>query len=180
MNFLLVASCFPASYRAILTTKKREHFLRALEETANVSMACRSAGIGRRTAYDWREEDADFSLAWERAVEIGTEALRDEVVLRGFHGRLKPVYQGGKLVGSIRERSDALLMFELKRRDPSYRDRFEVTGAHGGPIRHAHEVHFYIPDNGRDGATIQHGELETDNRNQAAAGTARAILSLPG
>ena len=51
-----------------------------------------------------------------------TEAWR-----RGKAGVLKPVYQGGKKVGSVREYSDTLPILCSKARDPEkYRDRQQI------------------------------------------------------
>jgi hypothetical protein len=47
-------------------------------------------------------------------VERGTDALEDEALLRPLEGTLKPVYQGGKKAGTVREFSDTLLIFMLK------------------------------------------------------------------
>ncbi len=47
---------------------RKECFLRALEQTANVSEAARSSGLSRRAAYRLRKEDPEFSQAWDRAL----------------------------------------------------------------------------------------------------------------
>ncbi len=62
-------------------------------------------------------------------------------------GVLRPVFQGGKHVGDIREYSDTLLQFLLKGERPEkFRERYEVSGT----VQHqALHVHFEIPDNGR-------------------------------
>ena len=41
--------------------RRKTVFLEALVNTVNVTLACRQAGIARRTAYDWREADAGFA-----------------------------------------------------------------------------------------------------------------------
>lgn len=112
-------------------TEKRRVFIEALGISANVTQSCRVAKLDRNTAYDWRGNDAEFSLAWDRAVELGTDALEDEAVRRGMKGFKKPVFQGGKLIGHVTEHSDTLLIFMLKARRPMvFRDRADlnVTG----------------------------------------------------
>lgn len=121
--------------------KQRDAFLDALAQTANVSAACKAAKVPRRTAYDWKDADPEFRKAWDAALELGTDALEDEAVRRAHEGTLKPVYQGGKKVGTIREYSDTLLIFMLKGRRPDrFKDRMaaEHTGKGGGPIVHDH------------------------------------------
>lgn len=126
--------------RTLRTAKTREAFLLALEDTANVSKACKRAKLPRRSAYDWRDDDADFAAAWDAAVDRGTDALEDEAVRRATEGTLKPVFYKGEKCGSIREYSDTLLMFMLKARRPEkFKERSErqLTGKDGGPIQHA-------------------------------------------
>jgi hypothetical protein len=117
--------------------KKKAAFLEAVEGTADVSASALKVGIPRRTIYGWRDADAEFAAAWEKAVELGTDALEDEAVRRGREGTLRPVYQGGKHVGDVREYSDTLLIFMLKARRPEkYRDnaRMELAGDRKNPV----------------------------------------------
>jgi hypothetical protein len=109
--------------RTIRTPENREAFLDALSETANVTAACERVGISRRAIYEWREEDPDFVAAWERALNLGTDALEDEAVRRGREGTVKPVFYKGEECGGVREYSDTLLIFMLKARRPEkFRD----------------------------------------------------------
>ena len=129
-----------AKRRTIRTAEKgtqKERFLRSLARHGVVGRAAKTAGIGRTTAYEWRDEDEAFSRAWDAAVEDGTDKLEREAVRRAAEGTLKPVFQGGEQVGEIREFSDTLLIFLLKARRPKvYVDRLraEVSGPDGGPI----------------------------------------------
>lgn len=104
-------------------------FLTVMIETGgNVRAACRSIRISRTAAYAWRREDEDFRKAWDLAMDLSTQALEDEAITRATTGRNRPVFYQGRVVGSIRERSDLLLMFMLKARRPDkYRDRFDLV-----------------------------------------------------
>jgi hypothetical protein len=102
-------------------------FIRALMEGASIRHATRVAGVDITMPYKRRAEDEEFRAAWNRAAEIGTELLEQEAQRRAYHGTLKPVFQRGVQVGLVREYSDVLLMFLLKKRDPSYRDSSSVT-----------------------------------------------------
>ena len=86
---------------------------------ANVSAACRMAGLPRSCVYDWRGADPEFAADWAAAVELGCDALEDEAVRRGCEGSLRPVFYRGKEVGAVREYSDTLLIFMLKARRPA-------------------------------------------------------------
>lgn len=115
----------------IRTANVREKFLEALASFANVTLACKKVGVTRSKIYEWRSEDPSFKKDWDDAIDLGTDSLEDEAVRRAHEGTLKPVYQGGKKVGSIREYSDTLLIFLLKGRRPErFRDKVEhdLTG----------------------------------------------------
>lgn len=123
--------------QTVQVKKGQPEFLNALMDGASVSDAARKAGVGRQTVYDWRKADPDFALAWNQAVDIGTDALEDEAQRRGKDGVEEPVYQGGKQVGVVRKYSDTLLIFLLKARRPNiYRERVsaEIGGPDGKPL----------------------------------------------
>lgn len=116
--------------RTVRTVEKgdwKATFLKSLARSGVVSTACKKAKIGRTTAYKTREEDVAFAAAWDAALDEAIEGMEEEVYRRGVTGVLKPVYQGGKKVGTIREHSDTLLMFRLKAERPDkYRERQEI------------------------------------------------------
>ena len=60
-------------------------------------------------------------------MEMAADLMDDELMRRACEGVLRPIFQGGKLVGSVRERSDTLLIFGLKGAKPEkYADRQKV------------------------------------------------------
>lgn len=94
-------------------------FVEHLSNGDTVTNSAKAARIDRTTAYNWRDSDKDFALAWDDALEAGTEKLETEATRRAL------------------ESSDTLLIFLLKARRPKvYRDRLsaEVTGADGQPL----------------------------------------------
>lgn len=113
-------------------THKRDwkpDFLLAFEETGLVKEACEVAKVGRSTVYEARQQDEAFALAWHDIEEETTERMEREAFRRGVEGVEKPVFQGGKEVGRIKDYSDTLLIFMLKARRPEkYRERYEVSG----------------------------------------------------
>lgn len=117
----------------------REVFLRALRASPNVSAAAIAAQRNRQYVYTVRKEEPDFKAAWKDAIAQSVDMLEGEMYRRAVEGTLKPVYQNGMLVGSIREYSDTLAIFLAKAHRPKkYRDnyRIEHTGKDGGPIEH--------------------------------------------
>jgi len=68
--------------------------------------------------YRWRAEDKTFAAAWDKAIEIGADLLEEEAMRRAVTGVQRPVFQGGRLVGHVRDYSDTLLIFLLKGAKP--------------------------------------------------------------
>ena len=94
--------------------RKQDLFLVALTDTVNVTLACRRAGIPRRTVYDWRDADEAFARQWDEALDEGIDLLEAELHRRAFEGVERPVYYKGEQVGTWRFYSDALAMFLLQ------------------------------------------------------------------
>lgn len=107
--------------RTVRTARARATFLTILEETCNVSEAARAAGMGRRSAYDWREDDADFAAAWDDAIEAAADKLEQVAFERAKAGT-----------------SDRMLEILLKAHRPQFREkqRLEHSGPDGGPIEY--------------------------------------------
>lgn len=117
--------------------QKQEEFLGYLVNLANVTRSARRAKIARQTVYDWLESDDSFKIRFDKAVKIGLGVLEDEATRRAVEGVLKPVYQKGKKVGTVREYSDTLLIVLLKAQAPEkYKDRVanELSGKNGEPL----------------------------------------------
>ena len=74
--------------------------LEALELGMSPTSAAKAAGVGRSTAYLWRQEDPEFAAKWDEAVAMGIDRLESEARRRALKG------------------SDKLLMFLLERRRP--------------------------------------------------------------
>ena len=110
------------SARTTRTIKKRERVVSALEGGASVTSACRLAGIGRTSYYEWRKADEAFAAETDAAIEAGTDLLEDVALRRATTGT---------------QPSDTLLIFLLKARRPAkFRDhhRHELTGSGGTPL----------------------------------------------
>lgn len=86
-------------------------FLDVLREGLSVSGACRAVGIGRSTVYERRDGDPDFARAWDAATREGEAALDDQFRRLAAATTERPVFVGGKRVGTVREYSDTLTIF---------------------------------------------------------------------
>jgi hypothetical protein len=131
------------------THRARSVFLDALANGLSVTGAANGAGIGRRTAYDWRKADTEFAAAWDLAVESGTDLLEDVAWQRAVKGNAEPVVSMGKVVYgkdgeplTIHKTSDNILSLLLKaRRREKFSDRvsqdikLETVALDGRPAR---------------------------------------------
>lgn len=81
-------------------------FLTAYAISGNITEASEAAGVNPRTVRRWRLEHAEFAEAFVEAYAQSIERLEAELVRR--------IYAG----------SDVLLMFRLKKLDPSYRESY--------------------------------------------------------
>lgn len=122
-------------------------FLDALARRGNVSDAAKAAGIHRDTANEHRKSDAEFAARWKDALDQAADVLEREAFRRAVDGVLKPVFgSGGTGVGTVevgqeRVYSDTLLIFLLKGARPEkYREKHEIVGQNGGPIKTAREL----------------------------------------
>jgi hypothetical protein len=87
-------------------------FCAALAETANIGRACAAVGMGRTTAYEWREADAEFAELWDRAMKIGVTALEDEAKRRAFEGVDKPIVHKGQFTYEYERDEKGNLVFD--------------------------------------------------------------------
>jgi len=89
-------------------------FLSALEATGSVTEASTAAKISRVTVYAHRKSDEVFAKEWDDALDRAADTLEDEARRRAIEGTEEPVFHKGVKVGTIRKKSDVLLMFLLK------------------------------------------------------------------
>ena len=68
------------------TAAKRERFLAALIETANVAGAARLVGVPERSPYNLRRKDSTFAAAWEKALDEAYAKLEMMLLRRATYG----------------------------------------------------------------------------------------------
>lgn len=131
------------------TAQQKKKFLEAFASLGIVSTAARAAGADRRAVYRWLEHDEAFAFAYRQAELDACDVLVQAAVKRAVQGvphETRQFDRNGKLIDTSVETkySDSLLMFLIKKRDPSYREASKVdiqhSGPGGGPIRQQHEV----------------------------------------
>ena len=104
--------------------KKRQAFIAALAQTAQVMEAAKAAGFTDTSALQkFRRENEDFAEEWDHALEAATDLLVDEAVRRAKDGVHEPQYYKGEIVGYTIKHSDAMLMFLIRGARPdTYRE----------------------------------------------------------
>ena len=126
------------------TAQQKKAFLTAFAALGIVSTAARAAGADRRAIYRWLEHDEAFTLEYRQAELDACDVLVHAAVKRAVQGvphETRQYDRQGKLIDTNLETrySDSLLMFLIKKRDPSYREASKVdiqhSGPDGGPIR---------------------------------------------
>jgi hypothetical protein len=125
--------------RLKFTAKKKRQFINELAIDANVSRTCRLLGVSARAAYNQREKDTKFAIEWDKAIKIGVNVgLVSEAHRRAHSGVPEPIFHQGKLIGFKKVYSDALLMFLIKKHDPSYREKIDYNFS--GEVSHKHSI----------------------------------------
>ena len=136
----------PTEADPILTEKriKQQKFLHAFIETCGmVNKAASQAGVDPTTTRYWRKTDPVFAEAYEVAKMETIALLEEEVVRRAYVGVDRNVYHKGQIVDTVKDLSDLLLMFYLKKLDPSYR---ENATANIGIMGQDFTIQFVDPD----------------------------------
>ena len=90
-------------------------FLAAYARGGNVSEAATAAGIKRQAHQMWLQDDHLYRRRFAAACQDARDALEAEARRRALHGVEEDVYHEGRVVGTRRVYSDALLMFLLAR-----------------------------------------------------------------
>ena len=108
------------------TSKKKASFCEALAMGVTVATAAGAVGMSRSSAYQQRENDEAFGQGWSEALEEGKERLEAECRRRAM-GWNETRYDKDGNAYEVYRYSDNLLMFMLKKLDPSYRERVDVN-----------------------------------------------------
>lgn len=106
---------------------KKRDFLRLYAQDGILGTCAAAVGVDQSTVYRWRDADPVFAAMMHWAAEYSQDLLEQEARRRAVEGTVKPVYQGGRLVGEVTEYSDTLLIFLMKGGRPGkYRERVSV------------------------------------------------------
>ena len=116
---------------ALRTDPERQAtFLDALAETGSLIESARRASphseTGAVTTFkSWMRDSPEFAARVQEALDSFRDSLIRETVRRGRDGYKRPIFQKGELVGHETVYSDGLLLAELKKHFPEYREKVE-------------------------------------------------------
>lgn len=127
------------------TAVKVRAFLAAYRRTCNITQAAKAAGIDPRRHYAWLNLEG-YKELFRKATVVAGDYLEGVAVERATLGWKEPIYYQGKRVGYVRRFDSGLLQFLLRGAKPDkYRERTEITGKDGAPIKATLEVVFLKP-----------------------------------
>ena len=98
------------------TRERQRGFIARLALTGNVSVAAKSVGKSRKSAYDLvaRPGAESFAASWARAQSWGHERMRDLAIDRALNGEASPVFFRGRRCGERLRYDNGLLLAALK------------------------------------------------------------------
>lgn len=109
--------------------EQKERYLQVLAETGRKGEAAQSVGVCPTTVKRHIEIDPDFAEAYENALDAYRDKVHD-IAQSTYDGRLKKPILGGQFKDEIVAHETIIhaniLAMELKRVDPSYKDRQEI------------------------------------------------------
>lgn len=106
----------------------------AVAKTGLIGRSSAQADATPQRILIWRKALPVFNQAVEFALELYKDSLLEEAHVRGATGWREPVFQGGKMVGTILKKSDRMLEALLKKHDPSMRDGPQTHVQVGGVL----------------------------------------------
>jgi len=113
-----------------------DKFIEFLLEGLGPKRSAVEAGYSVAAVYVRRHKDPDFNKRWSEADEVGIQvqlaALETECDRRAIDGVLHNVVTLDKKDIKIMKYSDSLLMFRMKKLDPTYRDKVDLN--HTGTV----------------------------------------------
>jgi hypothetical protein len=118
------------------TRARKDAFLEAYSKIGTVTGAAKEAGIDRTTHYLWMENDREYADEFKGAEQQFCDLVRETVRDRAIVGISQEVYNAkGDFVGHRVVYSDRLLELLAKAKCPEFREKHELTGPNGSPLK---------------------------------------------
>jgi hypothetical protein len=104
------------------TILDQKRWLLAFSETGNALAACDRTGVSRWRIYQNWFKEPEFQEQFKLAELQHLTRMEIEADRRAMEGVDHPVIHQGVITTTYKEKSDTLLMFRMKKLDPSYRE----------------------------------------------------------
>ena len=112
----------------LYTWEKQEGFLQAYASQGGVYKSAAAGGCSARSVENWQDADTfAFQKRFDLAKEKYLEKLTTEADRRALDGVDQDIFYQRDKIGTKTTYSDNLLMFRMKKLDPSYRDNYSVV-----------------------------------------------------
>lgn len=107
------------------TPRRQREFIEALADHGIVRYAAERVGMSEQSARRLRRraDAAAFNRAWQAALRLGAETLREIACERAVKGSVKSHYYRGELVGNDIVYDNRLLMFLIKSEEGAREDK---------------------------------------------------------
>ena len=113
--------------RVLNRQRQKTRFLEGYAKSANVSAAAQFARVDRNKHYDWMRDDPEYPVRFAEAHQKACDLIDQEILRRGVHGWLEPVFYQGKKVSGVRKYDTTLLIFFAKGLMPEkYRENWKA------------------------------------------------------
>src|SRR3989344_397783 len=98
----------------MINQEVKDKFLSRLRQSPTIKAACRSAGIDRKTYYNWVKKNNAFAKQCDEAIQEGRESVCDNAESQIFD-----------LIG---EKKIDAIKFYLTHNNPRYSNKLELSG----------------------------------------------------
>jgi len=115
-------------------------FLESFAVSANITAACKRAGVSRQTMYQWQEHDETFSLRYKQAEAEAQDVIRAAVHEHAVRGWDEPVISMGHVVyvgdkPLMLHKYDSSLLAKLAAaRLPEFREKVDINATVQGNL----------------------------------------------
>jgi len=97
------------------TEEQKQKLIDQIRKTPIIQIACEKTGIGRATYYRWKKNDENFRDQAEEALIDGESLVNDMAE--------------SQLISAIRDKNMTAIIFWLKNRHKSYKNKMELSGS---------------------------------------------------
>ena len=117
------------------TRLAQARFLETFATCRTHTEACKVSRVSRPTVAKWIKDDEAFKKRYDEALDNFADSLFKTGLALVRDGWSEPIMHNGEVVGSRPKKSERLIELYLKAHLPEFRDKHEITGAGGAPLK---------------------------------------------